>query len=158
MNNQFPTRRLTSIAAIAASSVLLVACGPAEDPPPPPPPSQQMGSADPAPTQTAPVEQRGGDATNTGADSPRELGQPTQSQQETMSQSVDDSAITAAVKAKLVGSDNLKDTDISVDTEKGVVVLTGTAPSEVAVANASAVARSVDGVTNVENRIEVAAR
>lgn len=70
-------------------------------------------------------------------------------------QTVDDAAITATIKAKLVADDELKAIDINVDTKDGVVTLTGAAPSPAAVERATTVAKSVDGVSNVVNQLTV---
>lgn len=70
-------------------------------------------------------------------------------------QTVDDAAITATVKAKLVADDELKAIDINVDTKGGVVTLTGAAPSPAAVDRATTIAKSVDGVSNVTNQLTV---
>ena len=70
-------------------------------------------------------------------------------------QAVDDAAITASIKAKLVADDELKAIDINVDTVGGVVTLTGAAPSAAAVDRATTIAKSVDGVSNVTNQLTV---
>ena len=70
-------------------------------------------------------------------------------------QTVDDAAITATIKAKLVADDELKAIDINVDTKGGVVTLTGAAPSPAAVDRATTIAKSVDGVANVTNQLTV---
>lgn len=70
-------------------------------------------------------------------------------------QFVDDAAITTALKAKLVADDDLKALDINVDTVGGVVTLTGMAPSATAKGRATEIARTVDGVSNVNNNLTV---
>lgn len=70
-------------------------------------------------------------------------------------QVVDDAAITTALKAKFVADADLKALDISVDTVGGVVTLTGMAPSATAKDRATAIARTVDGVSNVNNNLTV---
>lgn len=72
-------------------------------------------------------------------------------------QTVDDAAITTALKAKLVADDELKALDINVDTVGGVVMLSGAAPSEAAKARATEIARTVDGVSDVRNDLTVTA-
>lgn len=65
--------------------------------------------------------------------------------------------ITTKVKASFVGEDALKGSDISVDTEnKGIVVLTGTAPTAGARVRAASIAATVKGVRSVRNEIRVA--
>lgn len=68
-------------------------------------------------------------------------------------QSVDDAAITAAIKAKLIADDELKAIDINVDTAGGVVTMTGVAPTASAMERATTIAKSVDGVTDVKNQL-----
>jgi osmotically-inducible protein OsmY len=65
--------------------------------------------------------------------------------------------ITTKVKASFVGEDALKGSDISVDTEnKGIVLLTGTAPTTAARVRAASIAASVKGVKGVRNEIRIA--
>ena len=68
---------------------------------------------------------------------------------------VDDAAITAKVKAAILDQPTLKVLHIHVETFKGAVRLSGTAASQSAVDKAVEVARSVDGVTSVENELQV---
>lgn len=66
---------------------------------------------------------------------------------------LDDSAITASVKAKLAADSQLSALDIQVSTDHGHVVLTGKTSTDAARAHATAVAASVDGVLAVENKL-----
>lgn len=71
---------------------------------------------------------------------------------------VKDSVITTQVKAELAEKKLSTLVHISVDTDNnGKVVLTGTAPDQNAVNKAVAIARTVKGVTSVENHIQIAA-
>ena len=70
-------------------------------------------------------------------------------------QVVDDAAITTALKIKFVADADLKALDISVDTVGGVVTLTGMAPSATAKDRATEIARTVNGVSNVNNNLTV---
>lgn len=70
-------------------------------------------------------------------------------------QVVDDAAITTALKIKFVADADLKSLDISVDTVGGVVTLTGMAPSATAKNRATEIARTVNGVSNVNNNLTV---
>lgn len=65
-------------------------------------------------------------------------------------QPVADGWITAKVKTELAVTDGVKSMDISVQTEDGVVTLTGTQPSRTAVQKAESVAQSVKGVDEVD--------
>ena len=66
-----------------------------------------------------------------------------------------DGTITAKVKAGLVSNPDLKGMDISVDTERGVVMLSGFVESKTDADKAVQVAKSIDGVTSVKNTIKV---
>ena len=66
---------------------------------------------------------------------------------------VTDSAITAKVKAKLMGEDGLHKSRISVTTTNGVVTLKGSASSSDAKSAAEEAAKSVEGVKSVDNNL-----
>jgi len=66
-----------------------------------------------------------------------------------------DPGITTAVKSKLAAADTVKAYQIDVDTQGGVVTLTGTVPSAAACDRALELARGTDGVTRVEDRLTV---
>ena len=68
---------------------------------------------------------------------------------------VDDSYLTTAVKTKLLGDTGLKSFDIHVSTSNQVVMLSGTLPTDALKTQATTVAKSVDGVKDVVNDIEV---
>ena len=68
---------------------------------------------------------------------------------------VDDSVITTKVKALLAEDDFFKSFQISVETFKGVVQLSGFVNSQQAVDKAGQIARSVNGVTSVKNNLVV---
>jgi hyperosmotically inducible protein len=65
-----------------------------------------------------------------------------------------DTAITAKVKAKLMGDDMLKKSDISVTTTNGVVTLDGMASNSKAKSMAKTDALSVEGVKSVDNDLK----
>jgi len=72
---------------------------------------------------------------------------------------VKDSVITTKVKAKLAEKHMSTLTHIKVDTDaNGVVYLSGTAPTKDARDLAGMIAKDTDGVTSVNNDIEVAPR
>lgn len=56
----------------------------------------------------------------------------------------------------LAAADDLRDSTINVDVDKGVVTLTGTVASAAQKTRAEAVAKSVEGVTSVKNLLKVA--
>jgi osmotically-inducible protein OsmY len=68
---------------------------------------------------------------------------------------IDDSVITTKVKSLLAADDFLKSFQISVETYKGTVQLSGFADSQKAVDKAGEIARSVKGVTSVKNDLIV---
>jgi len=75
--------------------------------------------------------------------------------QETVGAYVDDSAITTAVKAKMVDNTNVDASAISVETLNGTVMLSGFAKSETERATAETLTRSVKGVKSVKNSVVV---
>lgn len=68
---------------------------------------------------------------------------------------VTDATITANIKSKLHGTSSLDNADINVNTNNGVVTLSGSVPDEQAKSRAEQIARSVDGVSKVEGRLKV---
>ncbi|BAT42122.1 molecular chaperone OsmY [Escherichia albertii] len=68
---------------------------------------------------------------------------------------MDDSAITAKVKAALVDHDNIKSTDISVKTDQKVVTLSGFVESQTQAEEAVKAAKSVAGVVSVSDKLHV---
>jgi osmotically-inducible protein OsmY len=74
---------------------------------------------------------------------------------ESTGQYVDDSAITTKVKAEILKNEKLKSFQISVETFKGDVQLSGFVDSPQMVSEAGRVAKSVDGVRSVKNNLIV---
>ena len=68
---------------------------------------------------------------------------------------MDDSAITAKVKAALVDHESIKSTDISVKTDQKVVTLSGFVESQAQAEEAVKVAKAVEGVTSVSDKLHV---
>jgi hyperosmotically inducible protein len=68
---------------------------------------------------------------------------------------VDDVAVTAEVKAKLIEDTTTKAYQINVETQKGVVQLAGFVDSAAAKTRAGQLAQSVDGVSLVRNDLEI---
>ena len=68
---------------------------------------------------------------------------------------VDDSVITTKIKSLLAADDFLKSFEISVETYKGIVQLSGFVDSQKAVDKAGEIARSVKGVKSVKNNLNV---
>jgi len=77
------------------------------------------------------------------------------SKQEGAGEYVDDSVITTKVKSLLASDDFLKSFEISVETYKGTVQLSGFVDSQKAVDKAGEIARGVKGVKSVKNNLNV---
>jgi hypothetical protein len=77
------------------------------------------------------------------------------SKQEGAGEYVDDSVITTKVKSQLAADDFLKSFQISVETYKGIVQLSGFVGSQMAVNKAGEIARGVQGVKSVKNDLIV---
>jgi hyperosmotically inducible protein len=73
----------------------------------------------------------------------------------TVAAKVDDAAITASVSAGLAKDPDLSAVKIDVETRGGVVTLTGPAPSAAAKVRAEAMAKAVQGVSAVDNKLQV---
>ena len=76
-------------------------------------------------------------------------------QGEKASVAIDDAEITAKVKAAIFTEPGLKTLQISVDTAKGVVTLSGSVDSLPSSDRAKALAGAVTGVKEVENRLVI---
>jgi hyperosmotically inducible protein len=72
-----------------------------------------------------------------------------------VSATVGDAAITASVSAGLTKDPDLSAIKINVDTKGGAVSLKGPAPTAAAKARAEEIAKGVQGVTSVDNQLEV---
>lgn len=74
----------------------------------------------------------------------------------TTGQAIDDTTITAQVKRDLVRDADIKGTKIDVDTNRGVVTLTGSVPTEDVKEKAEDIAEGTKGVKDVQNNLKVA--
>lgn len=74
---------------------------------------------------------------------------------ETLGQNIDDTTITTTVKAKLAADKGSTLTRVQVDTNRGVVQLSGVVKSAAEKAKAEQVAREVGGVKSVVNNLQV---
>ncbi|MDP1645704.1 MAG: BON domain-containing protein [Thiobacillus sp.] len=68
---------------------------------------------------------------------------------------VDDAWITAKVKALLLKDEGVKGLSVNVETHKGTVQLAGWVNSPAQIAQAEAIARSVEGVKGISNDLQV---
>lgn len=142
MNRQL---RITALAAALAASTLVVACG-----------EQEEATVGQRLDSTVTEVQSAG--TQMGQDA-RQAAQDIQAAgsnaADAMARGAADATITAKVNAALVADDQLKALSIDVDTTNGRVQLTGTAPSPEARERATTLARAVDGVIEVDNRLSI---
>ena len=76
----------------------------------------------------------------------------------TVATAATDAMITTKINAALAADDQLKAIKIDVDTRDGHVVLSGTAPDAGSRERATSLARAVDGVVAVDNRLIVASK
>jgi hyperosmotically inducible protein len=92
-------------------------------------------------------------------DSPKATTPPATPSDQTAAQkagnAVSDSTITAEVKSALAADPQLSALRIEVDTNNGVVTLTGPAPDEQSKSRATQIAAGPKGVMRVENRLAV---
>ena len=75
--------------------------------------------------------------------------------QQTVGERIDDAEITARVKAALIDNDQVKARDIDVETQAGAVQLSGFVDSEAEKSAAESTAKSVEGVTQIDNALIV---
>ena len=74
---------------------------------------------------------------------------------ESTKQYVKSSAITTDVKAHLLADPDVKSLHISVETENGVVTLTGNVETQDQIDKATAIVKKVDGVVSVKNKLKI---
>jgi hypothetical protein len=77
------------------------------------------------------------------------------SRQEGTGEYVDNSVITTKIKSQLAADDLLKSFEISVETYKGIVQLSGFVDSQRAIDKAGQIARGVEGVKSVKNNLRL---
>jgi osmotically-inducible protein OsmY len=83
------------------------------------------------------------------------MGCASTAKQEGTGEYVDDTVITAKVKAAVFNEPSLKSAEINVETFKGVVQLSGFVNSQADINKAVEVARGVAGVTSVKNAMRL---
>lgn len=83
------------------------------------------------------------------------LGCASTSKQESTGEYVDNSVITAKVKAAIAEDSQLHVTEINVETYKGIVQLSGFADTQTDINRAGSLARGIDGVKSVKNDMEL---
>lgn len=114
--------------------------------------------------KTGPAEQAGKKMDQAASDTGKKVGETVDKvekkmteQGEKTAQAFDDAEITAKVKAELLGEPGLKSMQISVDTIKSVVTLTGTVDSKANSDKARARTMAISGVKDVTNQLVVTA-
>ena len=75
----------------------------------------------------------------------------------TVGTGINDGWLWVKTRFDLAAADDLRDSTINVDVDKGVVTLTGTVASAAQKSRAETVAKAVDGVTGVKNMLKVSA-
>lgn len=68
---------------------------------------------------------------------------------------IDDGVITTKVKSALLADDTVKGLDINVDTSQGTVRLSGAVDSQAQIDMATQIAKSVEGVQDVQSELTV---
>ena len=71
-------------------------------------------------------------------------------------QAIDDTAITTKVKSALLNEPGMQSMKITVVTEKGVVMLSGSTDSQANINKATKLAGAVEGVHSVKNKVVIA--
>lgn len=105
-------------------------------------------------TPTAPQRAAAADSAGTKA-----MGGPPATSAQTMGAAparIDDAAITRKVSAAIAADQQLRAIRIDVDTQNGIVTLSGPAPTATAKEHAGEVARTISGVVSVNNQLTLA--
>lgn len=147
MNALLRSPLLTALLAVSAAAAL-VAC----DKPSTTTPGQKLDGAIAdvkSGTQTATEQAKAGAS---------ELAKDTKQAANSVAATAADATITAKINAALAADDRLSAFKIDVDTEQGRVKLQGTAPDEASKDRASTMAKAVEGVSAVDNRLMVTSK
>lgn len=150
--------RITSLIVLGALSVLLTGCDQAANENTTANRNANLPAASPTPTQVA------NDNANTRRAPTREeyerdkerYSQEAKESGRTIGTGLNDGWLWVKTRFDLAGADDLRDSTINVDVDKGVVTLTGTVASAAQKSRAEAVAKSVEDVTSVKNMLKVA--
>ncbi len=111
----------------------------------------------PGPAETAgkKIDKTAGEASKRIGEAADEVGKKLSEQGEKASATVDDAEITTKIKAAIFAEPGLKTLQISVDTIKGVVTLSGSVDSSPSSDRAKALAGAVAGVREVKNQLVI---
>ena len=140
--NKIRARRALSVVAVAAVA-LLTACGR---------PADSTASTSNNSGRPAVATDSGKSAAQIGNEAKQGAGEAGQA----VANKTKDIAITTEINTLLTRDDQLSALKINVDTSAGQVVLRGSAPNDAARARAADLARSVGGVLDVDNKVQVA--
>ncbi len=130
----------------------LAACDAGDSRPGPYARNANAPATDARPGNGAAMTAPGNGAANAG-DKAADAGRPAATPAPLPREAIADAEITSRIKAAMLSDPGLTGADISVDTNRGVVSLTGTVKSQEQAALASAHAQRQDGVMRVDNRI-----
>jgi osmotically-inducible protein OsmY len=111
----------------------------------------------PGPAETAgkKIDQTASEASKKISETADKVGKKLEEQGEKASVTIDDTEITTRVKAAIFAEPGLKTLQISVDTIKGVVTLSGSVDSSPSSDRAKALAGAVAGVKEVKNQLVI---
>lgn len=143
--HQFAVHSTVALSVFAAIS--LTACQPKTPPVSEPTVGQKIDGA------IAEAEKKGNEMKAEAKSATSNANADTRRAMDSASNAVKDAGITAAVNAKLAADPGLSALRINVDTAGGRVALIGDAPDSAARDRATTLARSVEGVLEVENRL-----
>lgn len=142
-----PDRTVVSTTLVAVlAAISLTACDPL-------PKTSEKTAGQQVDSAIAKIEEKAAAARAEAKDATADIRAQTSQRTKTATGIFSDAAITTAVSAKLAADSGLSALRINVDTVGGRVALSGDAPDAAARDRASALVRSVDGVTNVDNRL-----
>lgn len=101
------------------------------------------------------VSERMEDAANDSRNAASNMGDSIERRADQAGQAIDDASITTSVKSKYLLDDTLKGLQISVNTDQGVVSLTGTVQNDAAKELATQIAQGTEGVVRVDNQLTI---
>ena len=153
-----PAHRIASILAVSALALGLAACGKTEEPTV----GQRLDSAVEKTEQAAADARVKAESAMQSAETKMEQGAANaeataKDAVNTAKSAIDDATITAQVNAGLAKDPDLSALKINMDTVNGKVTLNGPAPTTLARDRAETIAKSVTGVTSVNNQLVVTA-
>ncbi len=159
------TRTSALMMAMLLSTAMLGACKKAEDTAATPATTGSTATttttttAPAAPATTAPAADNAAAAANNAAaaanNAAAAAGTAAANATDKAGDALSDSAITGKVKAALLADAEVKGTDINVETSKGDVMLSGFVESQAQIDKAATLAKNIDGVKQVSNKLEI---